>query len=81
MDNGIFLYLIFIYRVINTQIREGRGTQVWVDGSFYEGWWKDNKANGKGRLIHADGDIYDGIWMDYNAHGFGTYTHTDGAKY
>ena len=34
--------------------------QIWPDGSMYEGWWQDNKANGRGRLIHADGDVYDG---------------------
>ena len=44
----------------NKMIRQGRGKQIWPDGSMYEGWWKDNKANGKGRLIHADGDVYDG---------------------
>jgi len=65
----------------NTGERHGRGYQVWSDGSVYEGYWKDDKANGKGRLIHADGDIYDGYWKDDKAHGFGSYTHTDGAKY
>jgi hypothetical protein len=75
MENGKSLFFICVFRVINTQIREGRGTQVWGDGSFYEGWWKDNKAKGKGRLIHADGEIYEGNWMDDKAHGFGIYTH------
>ena len=51
------------------------------DGSMYEGWWRDNKANGKGRLIHADGDIYDGNWKDDKAHGYGVYSHLDGARY
>ena len=64
---------------INT--RQGKGRQIWPDGSMYEGWWKDNKANGKGRLIHADGDVYDGQWLDDKAHGFGVYCHLDGAKY
>ena len=32
------------------------------DGSIYEGYWKNDKANGRGRLIHADGDIYDDYW-------------------
>ena len=62
-------------------IRQGRGTQIWPDGSMYEGYWMSNKANGKGRLIHADGDVYDGCWKDDKAHGFGTYSHLDGAQY
>lgn len=38
--------------------RHGKGKQYWPDGSFYEGFWKNNNANGYGRLIHADGDAY-----------------------
>ena len=37
-------------------LKEGRGYQIWLDGSIYEGYWKNNMANGKGRLIHKDGD-------------------------
>jgi hypothetical protein len=40
--------------------RHGRGIQIWVDGSRYEGYWKKDKANVRGKLIHADGDIYEG---------------------
>jgi hypothetical protein len=61
--------------------RSGKGVQVWVDGSLYEGYWNMDKANGPGRLIHADGDVYNGDWKDDKAHGFGVYNHTDGAKY
>ena len=68
-------------RIQGKDIREGKGRQIWPDGSMYEGWWRDNKANGKGRLIHADGDVYDGHWVDDKAHGFGVYCHLDGAKY
>ena len=45
-------------------MKHGRGYQIWSDGSIYEGYWKNDKANGRGRLIHADGDIYDGYWKD-----------------
>ena len=65
----------------NTEVRQGKGIQIWSDGSKYEGWWKDNKANGKGRLIHADGDVFEGEWKDDKAHGYGIYSHLDGAKY
>ncbi len=57
----------------NTEVRDGRGVQIWSDGSRYEGYWRNNRANGKGRLIHADGDIYEGEWTDDKAHGFGKY--------
>ena len=43
-----------------TEIRQGEGVQVFPDGSMYEGYWVNNKANGKGRLIHANGDVYEG---------------------
>jgi hypothetical protein len=64
-----------------TEIRDGRGFQIWPDGSLYEGFWSENKANGRGRLIHADGDVYEGEWKDDKAHGLGVYIHADGAKY
>lgn len=64
-----------------TNIREGKGKQIWADGSVYEGYWKNSKANGRGRLIHADGDIYEGEWKDDKADGFGVYRHLDGARY
>lgn len=63
------------------EIRDGRGYQIWPDGSLYEGFWKNNKANGRGRLIHADGDVYEGEWKDDKAHGYGVYMHADGARY
>ena len=30
--------------------RHGRGIQVWVDGSRYEGYWSQDKANKKGKM-------------------------------
>lgn len=50
--------------LLDSNIREGRGTQVWPDGSMYEGYWKDNRTTGRGRLIHSDGDVYDGEWLN-----------------
>ena len=62
-------------------VRDGKGKQLWADGSLYEGYWEGDKANGKGRLIHADGDVYEGDWVDDKAHGEGVYLHMDGARY
>jgi hypothetical protein len=64
-----------------TDQRHGRGIQCWMDGSRYEGYWKNDRANVKGILYHADGDVYDGEWLQDKAHGYGIYTHIDGARY
>lgn len=64
-----------------TNIRAGQGVLIWPDGSVYEGWWKDNKANSKGRLIHVDGSMYQGWWKDDSCHGTGVYYHLNGTKY
>ena len=66
---------------MGTKIREGKGVQVWPDGSLYEGYWNNNKANYFGRLLHKDGDIYQGEWKEDKAHGFGYYFHQDGSLY
>ena len=77
LDNGA------IYLGYWTQYgqREGKGTQIWKDGSKYEGYWKNDQANGYGRLIHSDGDCFYGYWLNDKSHGRGTYEHMDGAKY
>ena len=64
-----------------TNQRYGRGIQIWIDNSKYEGYWKNDKANIRGKLTHADGDIYEGEWVDDKAEGYGVYTHIDGSKY
>lgn len=66
---------------MKNNLREGRGTQIWLDNSKYEGEWKNDRACGKGKLIHADGDVYEGDWYDDKANGYGIYTHSNGAKY
>ena len=44
--------------------KDGKGTQIYKDGSLYEGYWKDGKRNGKGRLINDNCDVYIGEWKD-----------------
>lgn len=53
-NNGI----LYKGMVINGNIKQGQGMQVWPDGTKYEGLWKNNKANGKGILWHNNGDKY-----------------------
>jgi len=64
-----------------TNKKHGRGIQTWTNGSYYEGYWREDKTNILGLLIHPDGDRYEGEWVDDKAHGTGTYIHVDGSKY
>lgn len=77
LDNGA----IYHGQWTKQGLREGKGIQLWKDGSKYEGYGKRDQAYGYGRLIHADGDCYYGDWLNDKAHGRGTYEHMDGAKY
>ena len=45
-------------------MKHGKGKQIWKDGTIYEGFWYEDKANFYGRMIHPDGDIYEGQWKD-----------------
>jgi hypothetical protein len=33
---------------------------LFADGSYYEGYFENDKMRGKGRMIYFDGDIYEG---------------------
>jgi len=48
MGNG------FVYQgewSIITNQRDGRGVQIWPNGSRYDGWWLNDSASGYGRLV------------------------------
>lgn len=53
------------------RVRQGYGSQVWDDGTVYEGQWLQGEASGKGRIVFADGQIYTGEWHGNLAEGFG----------
>eukprot|EP00913_Durusdinium_trenchii_P027228 g25546.t1 len=61
--------------------RSGFGLQVWPDGAYYKGFWKNNMAGGKGKFKHSNGVEYIGQWRHSQAHGIGTYRDQDGITY
>lgn len=61
--------------------RYGRGIQIYPDGSYYKGYWENNKAEGKGEFIHSKGDKYIGNWHVNKRHGKGIYKSVNGMEY
>ena len=62
----------------NLKTRTGLGMFVWLDGSLYEGQWRNGRSHGVGRLIHVNGDVYQGEWQFNTANGRGKFSHVDG---
>jgi len=56
--------------VVGSGKKDGFGTAVgkikilMVDGSFYDGYWKDHKRDGHGIHYYPNGDRYEGSWSD-----------------
>lgn len=57
--------------------REGRGKQLWPDGTFYDGEWRDDMANGKGVFRQFDGGDYEGDFKNDRFHGIGKFITAD----
>ena len=38
----------------------GRGKLSWVDGSLYEGEWKNDKMEGNGKIVNPNLNSYEG---------------------
>eukprot|EP00753_Platysulcus_tardus_P013359 PLAT3662.7.p1 GENE.PLAT3662.7~~PLAT3662.7.p1 ORF type:complete len:287 (+),score=144.27 PLAT3662.7:415-1275(+) len=66
-------------------MRDGFGTQVWVDGNKYEGEWKENMRHGKGAFWVRVGrklrKQYTGDWRRNMRHGLGIFFYDNGDKY
>jgi len=37
----------------NGMVRNGYGRQIYCDGNYYEGYWKDGTKNGWGKKVHS----------------------------
>ena len=52
------------WSIMSSNCRQGRGVQVYADGSLYEGYWLNDKPNYYGRFVHAGGEMYQGEWLN-----------------
>jgi len=58
----------------------GRGVYVYIDGSKYEGEFKNGKLHGEGIWFYPDGEKYVGGFKNNYSHGLGTIYHLDGTQ-
>ena len=53
----------------DSNIREGQGVFVCLNGYIYEGDWRNDKRSGQGRIIYPDDSIYQGSWLNDKRYG------------
>ena len=53
--------------------RNGKGIEVWSDGSYYHGNFKDGFKDGEGVYFWADGSNYTGHWVNDEMNGTGCF--------
>lgn len=41
-------------------LKHGQGKQIFTNGNFYEGYWKNGYQEGEGKLVFNSGDVYVG---------------------
>ena len=58
----------------------GRGVYVYIDGSKYEGEFKNGKLHGQGIWFYPDGEKYIGGFKNNYSHGLGAIYHLDGTQ-
>ena len=61
--------------------KDGYGIYRWIDGSIYEGEYKDDLRHGKGRFLWANGESYEGDYLNDERTGKGVYNWPDGSFY
>ena len=53
--------------------QNGKGIEVWSDGSYYHGNFKEGVKEGQGVYFWADGSKYSGSWQNDEMSGFGNF--------
>ena len=59
---GLFSVSLFKGQIKNRK-RNGFGIQLFPNGCFYIGFWKNNQPEGKGKLVIKDGTAYEGEFL------------------
>ena len=60
---------------------DGRGRIIFRNGDYFEGEFKNNKANGFGKYVNVNGEIYLGNWVNDKQEGNGELILKNGSRY
>ena len=59
-------------------LKHGGGKLVYIDGSFYQGAWRNGKREGYGEFTTKDGTLFKGQWSNDMKNGDGKLIQVDG---
>lgn len=80
---SFFLLTLTVYsqKCISGDCINGTGTFQYIDGTIFNGQWKNGERNGYGVKICTDGQRYEGYWKDDKEHGYGKHIGADSSTY
>ena len=58
--------------------RSGYGKLSYLNGSFYEGEFMNDKKSGIGTEVSCNGDLYEGSFYEDQYHGYGVVSYLNG---
>ena len=64
--------------IINQDKQNGKGIEVWSDGSYYHGNFYMGVKQGEGNYFWNDGSRYKGTWANDEMSGYGCFEWVDG---
>ena len=76
LHNYYFLFLVKLQLILQLLF-----CNIWQDGRYYIGDYKDGVKHGKGEFHYPDGAYYIGDFKDGVRHGNGEYYYLDGRMY
>lgn len=62
-------------------VPHGTGSELWPDGSIYEGSYNEGHRHGKGKFDWPDGNSFEGVFENDEIKGYGVFKWNNGDKY
>ena len=75
LHNYYFIFLVKLQLILQLLF-----CNIYPDGAYYIGDFKDGLKHGDGEFHWNNGDVYNGQWENGDLNGHGTMTYADGTK-